>query len=77
MKLTNNLLRRIIEEEVAKFGPMKEVEKVKAQEVAPEDLADSLENKVDYLKALKIKENRLRKALASIVEAKKKIINTL
>lgn len=77
MKLTNNLLRRIIEEEVAKFGDMQDVEKVKADETDADEYADALEKKIDYLKALKIEETRLRRRLTQINEARRKLANNL
>ena len=73
MKLTNNLLRRIIEEEVAKFGEMEDVEAVKADETDADDYADALEKKLDFMKALKIEETRLRRRLAKITETRRRM----
>lgn len=73
MKLTNRLLRRIIEEEVAKFGDMEDVEKVKADETDADEYADSLEKKIDFMKALKIEETRLRRRLAKITETRRRM----
>lgn len=73
MRLTNNLLRRIIEEEVAKFGDMEDVEKVKADETDADEYADALEKKLDFMKALKIEETRLRRRLAKITETRRRI----
>ena len=73
MKLTNRLLRRIIEEEVAKFGDMEDVEKVKADETDADEYADALEKKLDFMKALKIEEARLRHRLAKITETRRRM----
>ena len=74
MKLTSRLLRRIIEEEVSKFGDMEETEKraKDTEEVEADELGSdkTLEKKIDFIKALKIEETRLRKRLAQISETK-------
>jgi hypothetical protein len=75
MKLTNALLKKIIEEEVAKFGDMEDVEKVKADETDADEYADALEKKLDFIKALKIEETRLRKRLSRIVETRRRLVN--
>lgn len=71
-QLTPSLLRKIIEEEVAKFGDMEDVEKKAGEtdEVEPDELADTLEKHIDMVKALKIEEGRLTKRLLKIREAK-------
>lgn len=77
MKLTSQLLRRIIEEEVSKFGDMestedraKDTEEVDADELGSEKAASK---HIDFIKALKIEENRLRLRLAKIEETKKRL----
>ena len=77
MKLTSQLLRRIIEEEVAKFGDMestedraKDAEEVDADEHGTDKTA---EKHIDFMKALKIEETRLRNRLAKIQETKKRL----
>lgn len=81
MKLTSKLLKKIIEEEAGKFGKMGDVESVKAEETDADEYADSLEKHIDYVKALKIEETRLRQRLVRIQEArakaKKKILSTI
>ena len=79
MKLTPTLLKKIISEEVAKFGDMESTEdKAKdAKEVDADEYADSLEKKIDYIKALKVEEIRLRRRLSRIHEIKRKISKTL
>jgi len=81
MRLTNQLLRRIIEEEVAKFGDMestedraKDAEEVDADEYGSDKTA---EKHIDFIKALKIEENRLRRRLAKIQETKKRFLQKL
>lgn len=77
MKLTSRLLKRIIEEEVAKFGEMestedraKDAEEVDADEFGTDK---AKEKTIDFMKALKIEESRLRKRLAKIQETKKRL----
>lgn len=75
MKLTSKLLKQIIEEEVAKFGDMESTED-RAKDAVELD-ADELgsdkahELSIDFMKALKIEESRLRKRLLKITEMKK------
>lgn len=73
MRLTNRLLRRIIEEEVAKFGDMQDTTDVKAEETDADEYADALEKQLDFMKALKIEETRLRKRLAKITETRRRM----
>mgnify|MGYP003349453471 CR=1 FL=1 len=79
MKLTNDLLKKIIMEEVAKFGAVRDVEDVKADEIdADEHGSDkALEKKIDYMKALKIEENRLRRRLEKVVETRRRLARNL
>jgi len=75
MKLTSRLLKQIIEEEVAKFGDMestedraKDTEELDADELGSDK---SHELSIDFMKALKIEETRLRRRLQKINEIKK------
>lgn len=72
MKLTPKLLKKIIEEEAAKFGEMVDTEDAAddAEETGADEFADSLEKHLDYMKALKIEEGRLVTRLAKVREAK-------
>ena len=74
MKLTSNMLRKIIEEEASKFGDMEDVEKRAddTEETDADEIADSLGKKIDYVKALKIEEARLVKRLAQVRESKER-----
>ena len=81
MKLTSQLLRRIIEEEVAKFGDMestedraKDTKEVDADELGSDDAA---EKHIDFIKALKIEETRLRRRLLKIQETKKRLLKKI
>jgi len=81
MKLTSRLLRRIIEEEVAKFGDMestedraKDTEEVDADEFGSEKAAAK---HIDFIKALKIEESRLRRRLAKITETRRRLATKL
>lgn len=81
MKLTNRLLRRIIEEEVSKFGNMEDVEsRAKDTEELDADEFGSdkaLEKKIDYIKALKIEETRIRRRLNKISETRRRIVRSI
>jgi hypothetical protein len=74
MKLTSKLLKQIIEEEVSKFGEMDSTED-RAKDAVELD-ADELgsdkahELSIDFMKALKIEESRLRRRLEKITELK-------
>ena len=81
MKLTSSLLKKIIQEEMSKFGDMestedraKESEELDADEFGADK---SLEKKIDFLKALKIEENRLRRRLTKIVETRRKFVKKI
>jgi len=75
MKLTSRLLKQIIEEEVAKFGDMESTEdRAKdAEELDADELGSDKahELSIDFMKALKIEETRLRRRLQKINEIKK------
>lgn len=77
MRLTSKLLRRIIEEEVSKFGDMestetraKDTEEIDADEFGSSDVAAK---HIDFVKALKIEESRLRRRLAKITETRRRL----
>lgn len=81
MKLTTQLLKKIIEEEVAKFGDMedtpsraKDTEEVDADEFGSDK---TLEKKIDYIKALKIEESRLRNRLKKIAETRFRVLRSI
>jgi hypothetical protein len=81
MKLTSGLLKKIIMEEVAKFGDMESTEdRAKdADEVDADEFGSdkSLEKKIDYMKALKIEESRLRRRLEKVVETRRRVARSL
>jgi len=79
MKLTSELLKKIIAEEVAKFGEMGDVEDVEADELDADELGSdkALEKKIDYMKALKIEETRLRNRLKKIVETRARVLRSI
>jgi tRNA isopentenyl-2-thiomethyl-A-37 hydroxylase MiaE len=68
VKLTPRLMNKIIEEELKKFGKVEPVEDRAddTEETDADEYADSLENKIDYAKALKIEESRLQRRLVEI-----------
>ena len=81
MKLTSQMLKKIIMEEVSKFGEMETTED-RADDAVEVDADEygsdkSLEKKLDYMKALKIEENRLRSRISKIIEARMKVARTL
>lgn len=80
-KISHRSLKRIIQEELAKLneegltGELEDVEKV-AKEVPEKDAseqADSLEQDIDFMKALKIQEKKIVKSLMKIQEVKSKL----
>lgn len=75
IKLTDAFLRKLIREERAKLGmgDMKDVSDTKADELDADELGSdkALENPVDHMKALKIRENAFIDALVKLREAKK------
>ena len=80
MKLTSKLLKRIIMEEVNKFGAEAvEDHADAAEELEADELGSdkALEKKIDYVKALKIEENRLRRRLEKIVETRRRVVRSL
>jgi hypothetical protein len=81
-KLTLNELKKMVLKEKAKmssFGDGQKTEKVakKTPEVDADEYADSLEHKIDYLKVLKIKENKMRSALSNLRQKRQKILRDL
>ena len=80
-KISHRSLKRIVKEELAKMteadlsGELEDVEKV-AKEVQEKDAseqAESLEQNIDFMKALKIQEKKLIKSLHKIREVKSKL----
>ena len=77
-RLTPALLRKIVLEEKRRMQEVLETgvedsEKIKADEVPADKQAETIEQDIDWMKALKIKESRLRKRLKRISEVKKKL----
>lgn len=78
-KLTPRMLRKLVFEEkknmLENFGAEEPVEKAAkdTDEVEADDLADSIEQDIDWMKALKIKESKLRRSLRRVNEAKKQL----
>jgi hypothetical protein len=79
VQLTPALLRSIIEEEVEKFGKMEDTEdRAKdAEETDADELADSPEKHIDFMKALKIEEARLTKRLRAVRETRQRVAKSL
>lgn len=79
VQLTPSLLRQIIEEEVGKFGEMESPEKraKDTDETEPDELADSTEKHIDFMKALKIEESRLVKRLNKVRETRERVKKSL
>jgi len=76
-KLTPGLLKKIVLEEKAKIEKVLEASKPKAKEVDADKLASTLEKKVDYAKALKIREARMRKELDKVVKYRKALAKNI
>lgn len=78
-KLTPRLLRKIIGEEVAKFGDMEDVDKRAddTEETDADEYAGALEKHIDYVKALKVEEARTVRRLSKIREAKQRVLKQI
>jgi len=50
-----------------------DIEKVEAEEVPAKDLADSIEQDIDWMKALKIQERRIIKKLTEVRKAQRRV----
>ena len=78
-KITPAVLKRVILDEARKLRMetleqgKEDSEKVVADEVDADDYANTLEQEIDFIKALKIKEQRLVRGLKKIREAKNKL----
>ncbi len=79
MKLTSQLIKKLIDEEVAKFGDMEDVEKRAndTDETDADEYADALEKHINYAKALKIEEARLRARLTQIKETRQRVLRRI
>jgi len=78
IKLTPTLLRKLVLQEKRKIQESleqgeEEVEKVDADEVDADDLADSIEKDIYFIKALKIQERVLNRKMRKVQEAKKRL----
>ena len=77
-RMSTSQLRLLVRQEARRLSETleqgkEEAEDVNAKEVEADDLANVLEKDLDHMKALKIKEIRLKRNLKKIVEAKKSI----
>jgi len=78
-KLTPALLRKLVLQEKRRIretlesGTLGDVDKVKADEVEADEYANSLEKDIDWMKALKIHERRLKIKLKKIQENRAKL----
>lgn len=78
-KVSTNAFRRFVIREARKLqkealaGKIEDVSKVKAKEVNADGYADTLEQDIDYIKALKIKENKIRRQHARMKRQMKMI----
>lgn len=78
-KLTPSLLRKIVLEEkrriIRENDPIEagheDPEKVDAEETDADEYADSIEKDIDFMKALKIQERKLKRKMKRIQEAKR------
>lgn len=79
MKLTPQILKKIIREEAAKFGKEQSTEEAAkdTKELDADEQADSLEKHIDFVKALKIEESRLQKRLLRIREARQRTLKKI
>tara|TARA_B100001094_G_C18167950_1_gene793290 strand:- start:1799 stop:2074 length:276 start_codon:yes stop_codon:yes gene_type:complete len=82
IKLTPSLLKKIVLEEKKKIMETleqgkEESETVKADETEADELADTLEQDIDFMAALKIKEATLKKQFAKVQAAKKRVLKRI
>jgi len=82
IKLTPALLRKLVLQEKRKIQESleqgeEEVEKVDAEETDADEMADSIEKDIDFIKALKIQENILNRKMKKVQEAKKRLKSRL
>ena len=82
VKLTPSLLKKIVLEEKRKIMEtleqgQEDSEKVKAEEVEAGEEADTLEKDIDFIAALKIQENILKKKYAKVQAAKKRLVKRI
>ena len=82
IKLTPSLLRKIVLEEKRKIMETleqgkEESEDVKADETDADAYAGALEQDIDFMAALKIKEATLKKQYAKVQAAKKRVIQRI
>lgn len=78
IKLTPALLKKLVLEEKRKIMETLEQEKedsqkVKADEVDADELADALEKDIDFIAALKIQESMLKKKYRKVQAAKQRL----
>ena len=81
MKLTSQMLRKLVEQEMARFGDMKDVEDVDAKEIDADEYGTdkALEKPIDVAKALgvaealKVEEARLIRRIKKIREQKARL----
>lgn len=78
MKLTPELLKKLVLEEVAKLKS-DSLKSVAAKEVDADELGSdkTLEKKIDYAKALKLKEEKLAKALNAVREERARVVKRI
>jgi len=80
-KLTPSLLRKIVLEEKRRIirendpieAGIEDPEKVDAEETEAGEEADTIAKDIDFMKALKIQERKLKRKMYRIQEAKKKL----
>jgi len=80
-RLTPSILKKLVLQERNKIvetsdpiaAGIEDLSRVHAEEVEADDLAGSLEKDLDHLKALKIKEGRLRRELSKVHEKRKRL----
>jgi hypothetical protein len=82
IKLTPALLRKLVLQEKRKITETLEqgeeaVDKVEAEVVPADDLADSIEKDIDWIKALKIQESVLTRKMKKVQEAKRRLKSRL
>jgi RNA polymerase-binding transcription factor DksA len=82
IRLTPALLKKLVLEEKRKIQETLEqdeevAEKVDAEEVEADEMADSLEQNIEWMAALKIQESILKRKYAKVQKAKKRLVKKI
>lgn len=76
MNINTSIIRKIIREEIEKLETTDDrVKDTSLEDVAPGDLADTLESPIEMLKVLKIEESKIKKAYKENKRKQEKLLS--